>query len=62
MQITRLPGTGTLPPLSPVPAPRVTMGTPCWTADFTQAATSAVLRGKTTAAGIWRSSAVPSKL
>ena len=30
-QSTRLPGLGTLPPLNPVPEPRVTIGTPAET-------------------------------
>lgn len=39
------------PPSSPVPAPRGTTGTPCSPQIRTAAATSSVLRGRTTAAG-----------
>ena len=34
------------PPLSPVPAPRATTGTPCFPAVFTTPETSSVVRGK----------------
>ena len=61
-QSTRLPGLGTLPPLNPVPEPRVTIGTPAETASRTHSATCAALRGKTTASGRCLSAAVPSKL
>ena len=43
------------PPLSPVPAPRATTGTPCFSADWTMAWTWAVESGKTTASGRARS-------
>ena len=44
---TRHPGLGTLPPLSPVPDPRVTIGVPLEAARPTHSATCAVVRGKT---------------
>ncbi len=56
------PGVGTLPPLSPVPEPRVTIGVRFAAASRTHSATCAVLRGKTTADGRSFSAAVPSKL
>ena len=49
---TSPPGTGTLPPLRPVPAPRVTTGRPASPANRRRAAISAAVVGKTTAAGI----------
>jgi hypothetical protein len=45
------PSTAFAPPTSPDPAPRGTTGTPCREATCSTAATSAVLRGRTTAAG-----------
>jgi len=48
---TTPPRAGTAPPHRPVPAPRATTGSPHDFAILTTAATSRVLRGKTTAAG-----------
>ena len=45
------PSTAFAPPTRPEPAPRGTTGTPCRAATCITATTSAVLRGKTTAAG-----------
>ena len=50
-QSTRQSGLGTLPPLRPVPEPRVTIGVPLAAASRTQSATCAVVRGNTTADG-----------
>ena len=61
-QTTRLPSVGTLPPLRPVPEPRVTIGVPPAAASFTQSDTCAVVCGKTTADGRVFRTAVPSKL
>ena len=61
-QRTKHPDKGTLPPLKPVPEPRVTIGTDRCPASFTQAATSSVEPGKTTAPGRTFNAAVPSKL
>ena len=61
-QRTRQPGLGTLPPLRPVPDPRVTIGVPLAAASRTHSATCAVVRGKTTADGRTFNAAVPSKL
>ena len=61
-QSTRQSWLGTLPPLSPVPDPRVTIGVPLAAASRTQSATCAVVRGNTTADGRTLSAAVPSKL
>ncbi len=61
-QSTRQSGLGTLPPLRPVPEPRVTIGVPLAAASRTQSATCAVVRGNTTADGRTLSAAVPSKL
>ena len=58
----RCPALGTLPPLNPVPDPRVTIASDCETANFTHRDTSSVVCGNTTAAGSCRSAAVPSKL
>ena len=49
------PRTGTVPPARPVPEPRGTTGTSWSAAICTAAATSAVVRGKTTASGSARS-------
>ena len=49
--MTIAPSLGTLPPLSPVPDPRVTIGTPAEAASFTHRETSSVVRGNTTAVG-----------
>ena len=56
------PGLGTLPPLSPVPDPRVTIAVPLEAASRTHSATCAVVRGKATAEGRTFNAAVPSKL
>ena len=45
------PSRGIAPPERPVPAPRPTNGTPNSWASFTSAATSSVVRGKTTRSG-----------
>jgi hypothetical protein len=50
-----------LPPLSPVPDPRVTVGMPASCAAFTHADTCAVVVGSTTTLGRVRIAAVPSK-
>ena len=57
---TIAPSLGTLPPLSPVPDPRVTTGTPADAASCTHRDTSSVVRGNTTASGRCLSAAVPS--
>jgi hypothetical protein len=49
---TTQPCTAFAPPDRPVPAPRVTTGTPSRAHAVTTAATSAVLRGRTTATGL----------
>ena len=46
--ITRPPCRGIDPPLSPVPAPRPTTGTPCSRAAFTSADTCPVVLGNAT--------------
>ncbi len=51
---------GIAPPERPVPAPRATNGTPWSDAIATAAATSAVVRGSTTACGIARQPVRPS--
>ena len=48
---TTQPSTALAPPDSPVPAPRVTSGVPVAAQADTTSATSAVVRGRTTAAG-----------
>ena len=48
---TTQPSTALAPPESPVPAPRVTSGVPVAAQADTTSATSAVVRGRTTAAG-----------
>ena len=60
-QITRQPASGTLPPLKPVPEPRVTTGTLRCRASLTQSATSSAVSGNTTAPGRCFKTAVPSK-
>ena len=55
------PSEGTLPPLRPVPEPRVTIVTPCSLASFTTAETSWVDPGSTTTPTGPLSAAVPSK-
>ena len=47
------PADGTLPPLNPVPEPRVTTGTRAPDAYLMTALTSSVVFGKTTHAGSW---------
>ena len=51
---------GSAPPDKPVPAPRLTIGTPCWRQHFTTATTSASLFGNTTAGGRARNMVSPS--
>ena len=58
---TTQPGVGTLPPLSPVPEPRVTMGVLSARAKRTTRETSSVVTGNTTHAGSACNAAVPSK-
>ena len=58
--ITSDPVDGVAPPESPVPAPRATIGMPSSLASRTHAATSSVLAGKTTSAGVTRVPVRPS--
>ena len=58
--ITRPPSLGRQPPARPVPAPRATNGRPSAFASRTQAATSAVERGKATASAVARKMVSPS--
>ena len=60
VQRTMEPGVGTLPPLSPVPEPRVTTGILWDDAQRSTSATCWVERGKTTASGEQWRAAVPS--
>ena len=60
VQITSAPGTGTAPPLSPVPEPRGTTGIACAAAKRSSAETSSVDCGKTIASGSQESPAVAS--
>jgi hypothetical protein len=58
---TRQPGVGRLPPLNPVPAPRVTTGVLDAFDILKTEDTSSVFRGKMTASGSCFRAAVPSK-
>src|SRR5947208_2991943 len=51
-ETTTHPSTALAPPDRPVPAPRATIGTPCSAHHWTIFRTSAVSRGRTTAAGV----------
>src|SRR5262249_50891011 len=56
------PGLGVAPPASPLPAPLVTTGWPDWAAWRNRSLTSAVLVGKTAAAGVPLATAIEASL
>ena len=60
-QSTTQPFDGTLPPLNPLPLPRVTSGVLVREAQRTKATTCSTESGKTTISGTSRSIAVPSQ-
>ena len=60
VQSTMQSAAGTLPPLSPVPLPRVTTGVPVSLASFSTLLTCSVLAANTTQPGVSFNAAVPS--